>query len=86
MRLVDLALALLHDRLDRNLRAGPDQEQVSDGDLGGRHLDRLPLTDDERRGRREVEQRTIASLAPPRARISNQWPNGTKLASIAAAS
>ena len=55
-RLVDLALALLDDAVDGDLGARADQQQVADGDLGGRDLDRLAVADDQRHGRGEVQQ------------------------------
>ena len=38
------------------------------------------------RGGARSRSARIASFAPPRARISNQWPSSTNVASIAAAS
>ena len=56
-RLVHLARALDDLGVDRHLGAGPDEQQVADDDLGGRHLDRLAVAHHERHRRREVEQR-----------------------------
>ena len=56
-RLVDLGLAVLDDAVDRDLRAGPDQQQVPGDDLGGGHLDLAAVAEHDRPGWGEVEQR-----------------------------
>ena len=86
-RLVHVALALEHLGVDRHLGARPDQEDVADD---------APRWSAPRRSRRRGRRRPSAapgraargsaSLAPPRARISNQWPSSTKAARKAAAS
>ena len=55
-RLVDLGLAVLDDPVDRDLRAGPDQQQVTGDDLGGGHLDLAAVAEHHRPGWGEVEQ------------------------------
>src|SRR5829696_2109777 len=52
-----LSPARCHDRVDGHLRAGAYQQQVADDQLGCRHLDRLAVAQDDRLGRREVEER-----------------------------
>ena len=86
-RLVDLGLAVLDDAVDGDLGAGPDQQQVADDDLGGGDLDRLARRGAPRPvgGARSSRVR-MASLAPPRARISNQCPSSTNAVSTVAAS
>ena len=86
-RLVDLAVAVLDDAVDRDLRAGADER-------AGRRP--RPRRSGPRRARRRAGRAAIggarsssarmASLAPPRARISNQWPSSTNVASMVAAS
>ena len=86
-RLVDLGVALLDDAVDGDLRPGPDQQQVADLDVGGGDLDLVA-----RRARTTAlggassSSDRIASLAPPRARISNQCPSSTNAVRTVAAS
>ena len=65
-RLVEVALAVLDDAVDRDLRAGANQEQVSHLDVGGRNLDGSAVSHDERHRRREIQQRTdrLVGAAP----------------------
>ena len=55
-RLVDLAVAVLDDAVDGDLRAGADDEQVADDDLTGRDLDGLAVALDQRHRRGQVQQ------------------------------
>ena len=86
-RLVDLALALFDKGIDR-------ASSSRDGSTAGRRPGPRPWGPRPARhraapppwaapGRADAR---IASFAPPRARISNQWPSSTNVASIAAAS
>ena len=84
--LVDLALALFDDGVDGHLRAGADEQQVADLDVSGRDLDGLAVAEDDGLGGARSSRARMASLAPPRARISNQWPSSTNVASMPAAS
>ena len=84
--LVHFAVAVLDDPVDRDLRAGTYQQQVAGDDLGGGHFDqRVPRMTTALGGARSSRVR-MASLAPPRARISNQCPSRTKAARTVAAS
>ena len=86
-RLVDLGLAVLDDAVDRDLRPGPDQQQVADDDLGGGHLDlAAPSRSTTAFGGARSSRVRMASFAPPRARISNQCPSSTNAVSTVAAS
>ena len=42
--------------VDRDLRAGPDQQQIPDHDVGRGHLDRLAVAHHDRPGRGELQQ------------------------------
>ena len=67
-RLVDVALALLDDAVDGDLRAGPREQQVVDPDLGRGDLDRLAVADHQRLRRGEVEEgpdRVVGPAASP---------------------
>jgi hypothetical protein len=55
-RLIDLAVAVLDDAVGGDLGPRPDQQQVSDLDLGGGDLDRLAVADHQRPGWGEVQQ------------------------------
>ena len=56
-RLVDLGVAVLDGPVDRDLRAGPDQQQVADNDIGGGNLHRFAVAQHDRHRRRQLEQR-----------------------------
>ena len=67
-RLVDVALAVLDDAVDGDLRARPHQQQVADLHLGGGDLDRLAVADHQRLRRGEVEEgpdRVVGPAAGP---------------------
>ena len=70
----------------RDLCPGADQQDVSDDDVGRIDLDGIPVTQDDGLGGASSKSVRMASLAPPRARISNQWPSRTKAVRTAAAS
>jgi hypothetical protein len=55
-RFVDFALALFDDRIDGDLGAGTDQQQVAHLNLGGVNFDRLTIPHHHRLGRSQVEQ------------------------------
>ena len=55
-RLVEIAVAFDHLGVDRHLGARADQQQVTDHDLRGRHLDRFAVAQHDRHRRGEVEE------------------------------
>ena len=66
--LVDLGHAVLDDAVHRHLRAGPDQQQVADRDVGGVDLDPVAVALHQRLGGRELEQgadRVVGAAAGP---------------------
>src|SRR5262249_11898853 len=85
-RLVNRRFAFFDERVDGDLGAGADQQQVADGDLGGRRSTSSPSRMTTALGGARSSSARMASLAPPRARISNQCPSSTKVARKAEAS
>ena len=66
---------------------GPHEQQVTDHEVRGGDLDGLAVAQHHGLGRGQIDRSVrMASLAPPRARISNQCPRSTKAASTVAAS
>ncbi len=55
-RLVEVGLARLDHPVDCDLASGADEQQVTDGDLGGRYLDRFAVPHHQRLLRHELEQ------------------------------
>ena len=75
-RLVDVAVTLFDDRVDGEALTGADQQQIAEDNVSAVASSTASLSRSTTAlaGARSSSAR-IASFAPPRARISNQWPS-----------